>query len=77
MRLGKCYMEHVRTNDHDYMSFKIVIEVGSKFGASYSIFDGIRQELARVDWEGLFASDKWNAFKSEIRRVQAQHIPEG
>jgi len=44
-----------------------------------SNFDGIVQELSKVDWGRLFtgqeSSAMWDAFKSEIARVQDQHIP--
>eukprot|EP00061_Rhincodon_typus_P007112 g28456.t1 len=42
-------------------------------------FDGIRQELAGIDWNSLFAckgtSGKWEAFKSVIARLQDLYVP--
>eukprot|EP00061_Rhincodon_typus_P004008 g21542.t1 len=42
-------------------------------------FDGIRQELAGVDWSSLFAgketSGKWEAFKNVVARVQGLCVP--
>ena len=77
--------DHFGTSDHNSISFKIGME-NDRSGPKVKIlnwgkanFDGIRQELSKVNWgslwEGKGTSGKWEAFKNVLTRVQGKHIP--
>lgn len=77
--------ENFWTSGHYSISFKIVTDK-DRAGQLVNIpnwgksnFDGIRQEVVKVDWSRLFAGKgkpgKWDAFTSMTVRAQDMHVP--